>query len=161
MSETVNTSPTGRLSNNLLYGFKAARCRSPRAARLPAGPALLSPPRSGPASAGRAATASTLVADRAPSWLGPVGSDGFRQPPWGEPRRSGPTSGTCGQARSQPDPRASVRAPISRPKAAPAQSRSTNLVTSASAASLDKPVLEQAGAIYSSLINIGRKRPMR
>lgn len=38
-----------QLSYNFLYGVQGGSLRSPRAARPPAGPALLSPPRSSPA----------------------------------------------------------------------------------------------------------------
>ncbi|WP_181765336.1 GNAT family N-acetyltransferase [Streptomyces albidus (ex Kaewkla and Franco 2022)] len=49
---------------------------------------------------------------------------GFRQPPWGEPPRSGAHFGYCGQARRLPESRKAYEPLISRPKAAPPIQRS-------------------------------------
>jgi hypothetical protein len=72
-----------------------------------------------------------------------------------------PTSCFTGQVHRLPDAPQAYGAMITRAKAAPPQSRSADLVASASAVSSDNPILEQAEAIYSSLVNIGHKRPMR
>lgn len=72
-----------------------------------------------------------------------------------------PTSCFTGQVHRLPDAPEAYGAMITRAKAAPPQSRSADLVASAGAASSDNPILEQGEAIYSSLVNIGQKRPMR
>ncbi len=85
-----NSSPSRQPELQLSLLVQGGSLRSPRAARPPAGPALLSPPRSSPAGA------RTAHSDQPPDlkegarcgWGGRL--HGFRQPLWGEPLRSWP-----------------------------------------------------------------------
>ncbi|GAA2489798.1 hypothetical protein GCM10023100_44960 [Actinocorallia cavernae] len=99
------------MSYNFLHWFKAARSAH-RAARPPAGPALLSPPRSSPAGA-RAA----LYSDQ------PLEAATLAR----ALKITAPTSYFTGQVHRLPDAPEAYGAVITRAKAAPAQSRSADL----------------------------------
>jgi hypothetical protein len=109
------------VSNNFLYYFKGS-LRSPR------GPACrrADAPVSAPLRPGRRPAREDEPEEKARrGWGGRL--HGFRQPPWGEPRRSGAHFGLLRAGEVLPESRQAYEPLIPRPKPAPAQTRSADL----------------------------------